>query len=272
METRAPTILQEIVQHKRKEVKARAAQTPIAALRTRIEQASPPRPFVRALEQRILKQQSAVIAEAKKASPSKGLLRKRFDPAEIARQYEEAGAACMSVLTDVNFFRGSDDDLQAARAACALPVLRKDFMIDTYQVYESRALGADCILLILAILDDLTLNMLARLADSLGMGVLLEVHDLEELRRAQQVPGRLIGINNRNLHTFETRLETTFSLLEQVAEDRLVITESGIATPADVALMRENGVYGFLVGEAFMRAKTPGEEFTKLFGPTSESP
>ncbi len=267
METRAPTILQEIIHHKRKEVKARLAETPIATVRAQAEQVPAARPFVAALEQRIRAGHSAVIAEAKKASPSKGLLRKRFDPAEIARQYEEGGATCMSVLTDTNYFQGSDADLQAAREACSLPVLRKDFVIDTYQVYESRALGADCILLILAVLDDLTLNMLARLADGLGMGVLLEVHDLEELRRAQQVPGRLIGINNRNLHTFETELETTFSLLEHVDADRLVITESGIATPADVALMRENGVYGFLVGEAFMRAKQPGEELVKLFGP-----
>ncbi len=265
MQTRPPTILQEIVHHKRREIKTRQELVPIADLRVRIDDLPPPRPFVDAIAQRVEAGNHAVIAEIKKASPSKGVLRKKFDPADIAVQYEQHGATCMSVLTDEKYFQGSDADLKVARAACHLPTLRKDFVIDAYQVYESRALGADCILLILAILDDLTLQMLAMLAANLGMGVLLEVHNQEELERALKIPTRLLGINNRDLHTFETALQTTFSLLELVDDNRIVITESGISTPGDIALMRENGVHGFLVGEAFMRAKRPGEALEALF-------
>lgn len=266
MQNRPPTILQEIVNHKRREVKQRQELVPISDLRVRIDDLPAPRPFTDSIEARVQAGGPAVIAEIKKASPSKGVLRRKFDPADIAVQYEQNGATCLSILTDETFFQGSEADLRNARAACSLPVLRKDFLIDAYQVYEARAMGADCILLILAILDDLTLQMLARLADSLGMGVLLEVHDTGELERAQQVPCRLMGINNRDLHTFDTHLETTFSLLELVEENRIVVTESGISTPEDVALMRENGVQAFLVGEAFMRAKRPGEALAELFG------
>ena len=208
---------------------------------------------------------AAVIAEVKKASPSKGLLRDPFDPAAIARSYAAGGATCLSVLTDEHFFQGSDDALREARAACALPVLRKDFTIDPYQVYEARVLGADCILLIVAALGDAQLNELAGLARHLDLDVLVEVHDAGELDRVRHMEGTLLGINNRNLRTFETRLETTLSLLAAVPEGRLVVTESGIHTREDVARMRAGGVHAFLVGEAFMRAPEPGERLRELF-------
>jgi indole-3-glycerol phosphate synthase len=208
----------------------------------------------------------AVIAEVKRASPSKGLLRANFDPAAIARSYESGGAACMSVLTDREFFQGSSEDLIKARAACALPVLRKDFLIEPYQVFEARAIGADCVLLIVACLEDTQMRELERIAHSLGMAVLVEVHDADELERALALKTPLIGVNNRNLRTFETRLETTLDLLPRIPKDRLVITESGILSTADVRRMREAGVSTFLVGEAFMRAGDPGKELNKLFG------
>ena len=208
---------------------------------------------------------AAVIAEIKKASPSKGLLRDPFDPAAIAVSYEKNGAACLSVLTDHDFFQGSSDDLKKARAACALPVLRKDFMIEPYQIYQSRALGADCILLIAAALDDARMAELEEIAHGLGMAVLVEVHDGEELERALKLKTPLLGINNRNLRTFETRLETTLGLLDRIPAGRLVVTESGILNAGDVTKMRARQVNGFLVGEAFMRAADPGAELKRLF-------
>jgi indole-3-glycerol phosphate synthase len=206
-----------------------------------------------------------VIAEIKRASPSKGLLRSNFDPAAIAKSYEKGGAACMSVLTDMEFFQGAAEHLSVARAACTLPVLRKDFLIDPYQVFESRALGADCVLLIVACLGDAEMRELEALARGAGMAVLVEVHDGAELERALRLETPLLGINNRNLRTFETRLETTLDLLPRVPSDRLVITESGILSRADVARMRQRGVEAFLVGEAFMRARDPGAELKALF-------
>jgi indole-3-glycerol phosphate synthase len=228
--------------------------------------ADAPRGFVSSLEKKISSGRAAVIAEIKKASPSRGILRKDFKPAEIASSYERGGAACLSVLTDVDYFKGADEYLQRARAACSLPVIRKDFIIDPYQVYEARVLGADCILLIVAALGDAMLGELSQLAVQLGMDVLVEVHDHVELERALEVPGRLVGINNRNLRSFETRLDVTLGMLEKIPDDRIVVTESGIHTPADVALMRANGVNAFLVGEAFMKAADPGEKLVELFG------
>jgi indole-3-glycerol phosphate synthase len=236
-------------------------------LEQRVGDADAPRGFVSSLEKKISSGRAAVIAEIKKASPSRGLLRKDFRPAEIASSYERGGAACLSVLTDIDFFKGADEYLQQARAACSLPVIRKDFIIDPYQVYEARVLGADCILLIVAALGDSVLGELSQLATQLGMDVLVEVHDHEELERALEVPGRLIGINNRNLRSFETRLDVTLGMLETIPDDRIVVTESGIHTSADVALMRANGVNAFLVGEAFMKAADPGEKLIELFGP-----
>ncbi|MDH3987422.1 MAG: indole-3-glycerol phosphate synthase TrpC, partial [Gammaproteobacteria bacterium] len=207
----------------------------------------------------------AVIAEIKQASPSRGILREDFDPEQIAVSYEHGGAACLSVLTDVDFFKGADAYLQQARAACSLPVLRKDFVIDPYQVYEARALGADCVLLIVAALDDALLQELLQLAGALGMDALVEVHDAAELQRALAIPATLLGINNRDLRTFETSLETTLGFLQQIPDDRLVVTESGIHSVDDVALMRSSGVGCFLVGEAFMKAPEPGDKLAELF-------
>ncbi|HMB43493.1 MAG TPA: indole-3-glycerol phosphate synthase TrpC [Luteimonas sp.] len=259
-------ILRTILMHKADEVAARSARLPLAALAAQAADASPPRGFARALQARIDAGQPAVIAEIKKASPSKGLLRDPFDPAAIARSYERGGAACLSVLTDVAFFQGCDDDLKAARAACALPVLRKDFIIDAYQVHEARMLGADCVLLIVAALDDVLLADLTQLALGLGMDVLVEVHDIDELERALQVPAPLLGINNRNLSTFAVSLDTTIDLRAAVPTDRILVSESGIATSADVRRLRDAGVGTFLVGEAFMREPDPGRALQHLFG------
>jgi len=223
------------------------------------------RDFAAALLRRIDLGEPAVIAECKKASPSKGLIREDYDPTSIAQSYALGGAACLSVLTDEHYFRGHDEHLVQARAACNLPVIRKDFMIDPYQVYESRALGADCILLIVACLDDSTLQELASLATRLGMDTLIEVHDRTELERALRLRMRLIGINNRDLRRFVTDIDTTLGLLRDVPEDRLVITESGIRSVADVEKLRAHGVNGFLVGEAFMRAPDPGAMLKKIF-------
>ena len=254
------TILDKILTVKRAEVAA--AKRAVPDVEARAGRAPATRDFVGALRAR----KPAVIAEVKRASPSKGLLRANFDPAAIARSYELGGAACMSVLTDREFFQGSSEDLIKARAACALPVLRKDFLIEPYQVFEARAIGADCVLLIVACLEDEQMRELEKVAHSLGMAVLVEVHDAGELERALALKTPLIGVNNRNLRTFETRLETTLDLLPRIPKDRLVITESGILSMADVRRMRDNGVNTFLVGEAFMRADDPGKELNKLFG------
>jgi indole-3-glycerol phosphate synthase len=259
-------ILQRILAVKSVELAALEQAESRAAVERRARSAPPPRDFAGALCRRAAAGKPAVIAEIKKASPSKGLLREPFEPAAIAATYEKHGAACLSVLTDEQFFRGSADDLVRARAACALPVLRKDFMIDPYQVFEARAMGADCILLIVAALDDARLRALEAVARDLGMAVLVEVHDGVELERALQLATPLLGINNRNLRTFETKLETTLGMLAQVPAGRMVITESGILKPEDVVLMRAQNVHGFLVGEAFMRAPDPGAELARLFG------
>jgi indole-3-glycerol phosphate synthase len=264
--TGTPDILKKIVHRKVEEITARAERLSLAELRERAEQESATRGFADALAARVAGGGAAVIAEVKKASPSKGLLRADFDPAAIAASYERGGATCLSVLTDVDFFQGADAYLVQARGACALPVLRKDFIIDPYQVYEARGIGADCILLIAACLGDTQLSELSGLAHHLGLDVLTEVHDAAELERALAVPGRLIGINNRNLRTFDVSLETTLGLLGHIPAGRLVVTESGIHTSDDVALMRDHGVNAFLVGESFMRAPEPGAKLAELFG------
>jgi len=258
-------ILQKIIARKREEIAARQAARPLAELRARLQDAPPARGFAAAIETRIAAGHAAVIAEVKKASPSKGVIRADFDPAAIAQSYAANGAACLSVLTDVDFFQGHDTHLQQARTACALPVLRKDFTIDPYQVLEARALGADCILLIVAALDDAQLAELAGLATETGLDVLIEVHDAAELERALPVPAPLLGINNRDLRTFHTTLDTTLSLREQVPAGRRLVTESGIHTPDDVAKMRTAGIDAFLVGEAFLREPDPGAALARLF-------
>ncbi|MGE5161707.1 MAG: indole-3-glycerol phosphate synthase TrpC [Betaproteobacteria bacterium] len=258
-------ILERILATKRLEVeRSRAART-LAALRADAERAGDPRDFVGAMRRKLAAGRPAVIAEVKKASPSKGVLRADFDPAAIARAYAASGAACLSVLTDREYFQGAPEYLAQARDASGLPALRKDFVVDAYQVVEARAMGADAILLIVAALDDARLREFERLALALGMAVLVEVHDAAELERALQLSTPLVGINNRNLRTFETTLDTTLSLLPRIPADRIVVTESGILAPADVARMRSAGVNAFLVGEAFMRAPDPGAELERLF-------
>jgi len=258
-------VLQTILARKAVEIAERSAQRPLEAVREAALAQPEARGFAQALRAKRALDLPAVIAEVKKASPSKGLIRPDFDPAAIARSYEAGGAACLSVLTDIDYFQGSDAYLQQARAACALPVLRKDFTIDEYQVYEARALGADCILLIVAALDDRRMAELTVLALDLGMDVLVEVHDLDELERALQVPAPLLGINNRNLRTFDVSLDTTLALRDAVPGDRILVTESGISTRADVAKMRDAGVHAFLVGEALMRQRDPGAALRELF-------
>ncbi|WP_293705832.1 indole-3-glycerol phosphate synthase TrpC [Stenotrophomonas sp. UBA7606] len=260
-------ILNTILARKAQEVAERSARVPLAELQARLADAPPVRGFANALNAAIASGDPAVIAEVKKASPSKGVIRPDFHPADIAVSYEFGGASCLSVLTDVDFFQGADLYLQQAREACTLPVLRKDFVIDPYQIYEARVLGADCILLIVSALDDQQLADLSNLALQLGMDVLVEVHDIDELERAIQVPVPLIGINNRNLRTFEVSLQNTLSLKDAVPRDRLLVTESGILGPADVKLMRDAGVNAFLVGETFMRVEEPGEGLRQLFFP-----
>ena len=260
-----PDILRRIIERKREEVAERSARRPLAELLRAIDAAPPVRPFEEALAGAIVDGRPGIIAEIKQASPSRGVIRADFDPEAIARDYAAAGATCLSVLTDEDFFQGADAYLQQARAACELPVLRKDFIIDPYQVYEARALGADCILLIAAVLDDRHLSELAELASELGMDVLAEVHDAEELGRVLDRPLPLVGVNNRDLRTFETRLETTLELMPRIPGDRLLVTESAIHTREDVARMRESGVNAFLVGEAFMAAAEPGAALRALF-------
>jgi len=258
-------ILQRILARKREEVDERRARMPSTELRARIDDASPARGFADALRARIERGEPAVIAEVKKASPSKGVIRAEFDPAAIARRYEAGGAACLSVLTDVDFFQGADEYLVAAREACTLPVLRKDFIVDEYQLHEARALGADAVLLIAAALDDAQLAGFAALAAELGLDALAEVHDATELERVLRLPLPLVGVNNRDLRTFGVSLDTTLALKDRLPADRVLVTESGIAAPADVARMRDAGVHAFLVGEAFMREADPGEALRRLF-------
>jgi indole-3-glycerol phosphate synthase len=259
-------ILSQIVAVKREEIAAAQQRVSLQAIRADAESRVLTRDFEGALRRKIAAGGSAVIAEIKKASPSKGLLRADFIPADIAQSYAEAGAACLSVLTDRQFFQGQNDFLKQARASCDLPVLRKDFMVDPYQIYESRAVGADCVLLIAACLEDAQMAELEAIARSLDMAVLVEVHDAAELERALKLRTPLLGINNRNLRTFEVTLQTTLDLLQRVPGDRLVITESGIQSKDDVRKMREAGVHAFLVGEAFMRADDPGSALAELFG------
>lgn len=260
-----PDILKKIIQRKWEEIKARSAQVSLDEMKQRAASALPVRGFIASMEKKIKDGEAAVIAEIKKASPSKGVIREDFHPAEIAASYEKGGAACLSILTDEDFFQGSNDYLQQAREACSLPVIRKDFIVDAYQVYEARAIGADCILLIAAALDDAKMNELNDLANELGMDVLIEVHDEEELQRMLPLNTKLVGINNRNLRTFEVTLDTTLKMLSQIPNDRIVVTESAILAKDDVALMRGNEVNAFLVGEAFMRADEPGEKLLELF-------
>ena len=260
-----PDILEKIIAVKREEIAASLQLKPLAAVRFDAESRVLTRDFVGAMRKKIAAGQPAVIAEIKKASPSKGVLRADFIPADIAQSYAESGAACLSVLTDMPFFQGSADYLKQARASCALPVLRKDFMVDAYQVYESRVMGADCVLLIAACLDDAQMKDLEALAMSLDMAVLVEVHDAVELERALRLKTPLIGINNRNLKTFEVALDTTLTLMGQVPEGRILVTESGISTAADVQRMRKAKINAFLVGEAFMRADDPGLALKALF-------
>ena len=261
-----PTILKRIVERKYQEVAERQQHMSLAQLQEQIAHSEwSPRGFTKALQSNVAAGQKAVIAEIKKASPSKGVIRADFHPAEIAKSYAQGGATCLSVLTDVDFFQGSEAYLREARAACSLPVIRKDFMVDPYQIYEARAMGADCVLLIVACLEDRQMHELAELAQSLFMDVLVESHDGDELMRALTLDTPLIGINNRNLHTFDLTLQTTYDLLASVPNDRLVITESGIHTSADVTAMTEQGVYSFLVGESFMRADDPGQKLAELF-------
>ncbi|HQV73624.1 MAG: indole-3-glycerol phosphate synthase TrpC [Xanthomonadales bacterium] len=260
-------ILDRILARKVEEIAERSARVPMAELIARVADLPDTRGFAAAIEAKIEAGLSAVIAEIKQASPSKGVIRADFDPAAIAQAYAEGGATCLSVLTDADFFRGHEDYLRQARAACTLPVLRKDFTIDAYQVYEARAIGADCILLIVAALDDSRLLELSLLAAELDLDVLVEVHDEDELGRALEIPAPLIGINNRNLRSFEVSLDTSIKLRERVPADRLLVSESGITTGTDISRLRAAGIHAFLVGEAFMRAADPGQALKQLFFP-----
>jgi indole-3-glycerol phosphate synthase len=259
-------ILKKILATKEIEVAASKAAVSLDQLQALAEAQPEPRDFVGSIYKKVVANKPAVIAEIKKASPSKGVIREDFNPAQIAKSYEKGGAACLSVLTDAEYFQGSAEYLRQARAACKLPVLRKDFMIDAYQIFEARAMGADCVLLIVAALELKQMQALELLANELGMAVLVEVHDSDELELALQLDTPLIGINNRNLRTFEVSLQTTLDLLKVLPEDRFVVTESGIFTPEDVKLMRDNDVQAFLVGEAFMRQPDPGAELARVFG------
>ena len=263
-----PTILRKILDRKREEVAERSAKVSLSELEQVAAGQSPVRGFAAALQSRVAAGDAAVIAEVKKASPSKGVIRPDFHPADIARSYASGGASCLSVLTDIDFFQGADAYLKEARAACDLPVLRKDFTVDPYQVVEARAIGADAILLIVAALDQDQMLELASAASEVGVDVLVEVHDRAELDRALELDTPLVGVNNRDLHSFDTTLDTTFRLLAHMPEDRLVISESGIHSIDEVNAMRERDVHSFLVGEAFMRAEEPGEKLRELFFPS----
>ena len=265
MSSDTPTILKKILARKQQEIIERSSVTPLAQLLEQTASASAPRGFAAALEAKLAVGQSAVIAEIKKASPSKGVIREDFDPAAIAKSYAKGGAACLSVLTDVDFFQGADRYLTMARTACDLPVIRKDFIVDPYQIYEARAMGADCILLIVSALNEEQLYLLHEVAITMGMDVLIEVHDAAELKTALKLDNPMVGINNRNLHSFDVSLDNTFELLERIPNDKIVITESGIHHRDDVVAMRENNVNAFLVGEAFMRSEEPGERLRELF-------
>ncbi len=258
-------ILNKILETKRRELNDALQAAPMLAVRASAESMPKPRDFIGAIRAKIAAGNAAVIAEIKKASPSKGVIRADFNPAEIAKSYETGGAACLSVLTDVEYFQGSAEYLKQARAACNLPVLRKDFMINAYQIYEARAMGADCILLIAAAIDLVKMQELESVAHSLGMAVLVEVHNVEELDLALQLETPLLGINNRNLRTFDVTLQTTLDLLARIPASKIIVTESGIFTTDDVKLMRDNNVHTFLVGEAFMRQPEPGVELAKVF-------
>lgn len=260
-----PDILKKILARKHEEIAERSEKLALEDLKKYAEQASPVRGFIKAIESKLAENKPAVIAEIKKASPSKGVLREDFNPSKIAKTYEANGATCLSILTDADFFQGSENFLKQARSVCELPVIRKDFIIDPYQVYEARMINADCILLIVAALDDDKLKELLALAHELEMDVLVEVHDEEEMKRALATDAKLIGINNRSLNTFETSLKTSLSMLSMVPDDRILVTESGIHTKEDVKLMRDNDIHSFLVGEAFMRADDPGEKLAELF-------
>jgi indole-3-glycerol phosphate synthase len=260
-----PDILKRIIKRKEQIIDERVKSKSLERVITEAKEADPVRGFVASIKNNIAAGKPAVIAEIKKASPSKGVMRENFQPAEIATSYQTGGASCLSILTDVDFFQGSDEYLRMARAACNLPVIRKDFIIDPYQVYEARAMGADCILLIVSVLDNMKLNQLYSLARALEMDVLIEVHDEDELMRSLPLEADLVGINNRNLRNFDTSLNTTLDMLSKIPEGRIVVTESGIHTAENVKLMRDHQVNAFLVGEAFMRADKPGDELKKLF-------
>lgn len=259
------TVLDRILVRKQEEVAELKAKRPLADVKAAALASPQPRGFYAALQAKVAAGEPAVIAEIKKASPSKGVIREDFHPADIAQSYEKGGAAALSVLTDVDFFQGADSYLKEAKAACALPVLRKDFTVDEYQVWEARAIGADAVLLIVAALSDELMQQLYQAAKEAGLDVLVEVHTAEEMQRALALGAPLLGINNRDLHTFEVSLDTTLGLLPSVPKERFLVTESGILAPEDVALMREHQVHGFLVGEAFMRAPEPGKELSRLF-------
>ncbi len=265
MEQKTPDILKKIVSRKQEEIADSINRVPIERMIELAANADSPRGFYNALNSKVLKCQSGIIAEIKKASPSKGVLRENFDPVEIAQSYESGGATCLSILTDRDFFQGDPQYLIKARAAVSIPVIRKDFIIHPYQVYESRAIGADCILLIASCLEDDELKNLSDIATSFGMDTLLEVHDSEELNRALKLDLPLLGINNRNLRNFEVSLQTTIDLISDIGDDKLIITESGIKTKLDVDLMHQNNVFGFLIGEAFMRNFNPGQKLKELF-------
>lgn len=263
--TDTPDILKKILDKKAEEVAAKKQRRSIAELEDIAKEVEKPRGFFEAIQRKVNKKQPAIIAEIKKASPSQGVIRADFQPVTIAQDYAMNGATCLSVLTDQEFFQGANAYLQMVRERCPLPVIRKDFMIDPYQIYESRALGADCILLIVAALTDGQMQELAETATDLGMDVLVESHDAQELERALKLETKLIGINNRNLRTFEVSLQTTLSLKAMIPEDRIIVTESGIHHPDDVKLMLDNDIYAFLVGESFMREDSPGEKMRELF-------